>query len=97
MLRQLQALSRSLSGSVKRTAAFTVYEGYSGNGRYWTTSGPTGRSAPLMAALAAGPLAIAVRYAVCGSSRQQLATADTLVTPDTVYKMYGVTQQQSCV
>ena len=28
---------------------------------------------------------------------QQLATADTLVTPDTVYKMYGVTQQQSCV
>ena len=53
------------------------------------------RSIPL-AALQPPQPPLAVSVAVC-SALQQLATADTLVTPDTVYKMYGVTQQQSCV
>ena len=50
-----------------------------------------------VALLTLSAVAIAVSVAVCRSKLQQLATADTLVTPDTVYKMYGVTQQQSCV
>ena len=65
--------------------------------RYHHTPLPTTTSATALAAVR--PLAVC--GGVSGTLRclllQQLATADTLVTPDTVYKMYGVTQQQSCV
>ena len=65
------------------------------NNRHWRRDATAGTSAVALLTLSA--VAIAVSVAVCRSKLQQLATADTLVTPDTVYKMYGVTQQQSCV
>ena len=64
-----------------------------------TAVGATASKPSATALAAVRPLAVC--GGVSGTLRclllQQLATADTLVTPDTVYKMYGVTQQQSCV